>query len=377
MKKFLAIGAAVALAFALVGCASGSSASSASSESAMSTSDTVISASSESASSSSASASSASTVTWKEAKSAKQAAKKAGLDGFACPADGKELSIGKTGQGPWSFLYADGMAEADGGISAASVVIRKSKKTGDNTAELSDYTKEWADLEGMTYANEWTMNIGDIEVRCYGNEKGKASKMLWDQNGYGYSTLVLGQGDNWADFGIDQDDVSILVGAIIDANKSYDEEKSASAESASAEPANEENDDSTDNAEDYVNSLVWQNGLGELVSYQQYQDDNGNWILEVVTRGADGNEYTSTIGPDGNVIQGGGDDDDDDAEPDSDSQVQEAVWENGLGEFVSSEPVTDVNGNTYQEVVTRGADGELYTSYLDSEGNVVQGGIEQ
>ena len=176
------------------------------------------------------------------------------------------------------------------------------------------------------------------------------------------------------------------------------------------------------NARDYVEALVWQNGLGELVTYKQYKDDDGDWILEVVTRGADGKEYTSLIGADGTVLENGyekahpateanndadadaaddaevndaeadGTDDaeaddgndaaagtDDDADSDDDSDVKpysnkeakQAVEDYDLGTYMYSQEVQGSDGNIYQEITTRDEDGNDSYSYLNSKGDVV------
>ena len=184
----------------------------------------------------------------------------------------------------------------------------------------------------------------------------------------------------------------------------------SSAESAAAEETDDEADEQRENlpksARDYVEALVWQNGLGELVSYSQYQNEDGEWILEVVTRGADGNEYTSVIGADGTVLVNGfeqanlGDETDGDADAsyddsdagenaadgtggidanDNDSDIKsysnkeakQAVVDNGLGTYIYSQEVQGSDGNMYQEITTRDEDGNDSYSYLDSNGNVV------
>jgi len=183
-----------------------------------------------------------------------------------------------------------------------------------------------------------------------------------------------------------------------------------STEAKVSDKADDEKKSQAASARDYVETLVWQNGLGELVSYRQYQDDDGDWILEVVTRGADGNEYTSLIGADGSVIKNGydeansgddedndadvddGDDDSDDVQDDtagtvdddesddgddsgikpySNKEAKQAVLDNDLGTYMYSQEVQGSDGNMYQEITTRDEDGNDSYSYLDSDGNVV------
>ena len=123
---------------------------------------------------------------------------------------------------------------------------------------------------------------------------------------------------------------------------------------------------------DYVEMLVWQNGLGELVDYRQEVDSAGNWYLVVDSRGADGNVYTSTIGTGGNVISNGYYEAQ--AEDAYTQQLEEYTWEHGLGEYVDSQPVVGENGVAYQEIVTMGSDGLYHYTYVDTAGNTYDGG---
>ena len=357
-KKALAITSALALmmALGLAGCHTSGSANEATpGESEITATDT------------SAPAEQTQTATWTAADSASAAAQGAGLDSFAVPTDGRTLSIGTIDTQNWSFQYTDGIAEGDAGVSAAALVVRKSENTGDNTTPLSTYTQEWSKLDGMTYANQWTQTVEGMEVTCFGNVDGLASKMIWDKDGHGYSVMVLGQGDNWSDFGIGEGDIDTLVSAVMDANTAQVSQDQPS--QAQAQPAQTTAND----AEDYVNALVWQNGLGELVSYKQTQDANGNWVLEVVTIGADGNQYSSVIDANGNVLENGY------VQANggyTEADGEYAAWENGLGEYVSSQQVVGADGNYYHEITTIGADGNQYVSYIDANGNVVQGGVK-
>ena len=427
MKKnvLTASAAAFALVVALAGCSS-SSAPASSESSDMSASEASVAASevSEEVSEESVS-SSAPSVKWTEAKDAKAAAVGAGLDSFAVPEDDVKLSIGEAWAKDWTFRYTDGIAEADGYAAAATVIVREGAKAGDCTTPLSDYTLEgWSALEDLAYDESWMQEVEDIEVVCFGNKEGVASKMIWNQDQHGFSVQVLGQGDTWADFGIEEDDVEALVGAVIAANSDSDDEASSAAaakkeaedDAEATEAAEDEGaaqQTQADDAGDYVEQLVWQNGLGELVSYDQSQDANGNWVLEVVTRGADGNEYTSLIAADGSVLENGyavahpesaandgadaGTETDANANADagvetnanadanadantdpnvkkySNTEAKQAVAENGLGTYMYSQEVQGSDGKIYQEITTRDENGNDSYSYLDSNGNVVSG----
>lgn len=168
------------MAFALAGCGESAPSSSSSTESTATESTVTV---------------SASTLQWTTVNSAEEAAKGAGFDEFTVPQAGSSIALGELGQ--WSFCYAKGLAEADGGAAAAAIVIRKGVGTGDNTQELSEYTGGWADLKGIDYAHEWDLDVDGTAVRCYGNEQGKVSKAIWSDGKNSYSILVLGMGDNW------------------------------------------------------------------------------------------------------------------------------------------------------------------------------------
>ncbi|MBR0405399.1 MAG: hypothetical protein IJI68_09415 [Eggerthellaceae bacterium] len=334
MKKLAAIAVASVLAFALAGCSSQSASSSESASSeAMSASDV-----SESASSESASSESAPSLKWTEAKTAEEAAKGAGLDEFIVPEPGTKISLGELNK--WSFCYAEDRAEADGGAAAAEIVIRKSIGNGDNTQELSEVTGGWADLKGMTYANEWNVSMDGTDVRCYGNEKGKVSKAIWAEDKYSYSILVLGQGDNWQDFGIDEDDIAVLVKGTKKAEVK-EEEKSEKSEPAQEQPAEQprpEGDPGLD-----FNQLVWDNGLGQYeYTGDVFQAQDGAWYWPVYSRGADGKLYAHYFDTEGNLAWSDTDPIDDGTSQDgvsnlTEADIQNLVWENGLGEYVSAE----------------------------------------
>lgn len=293
---------------------------------------------SESASSESASSESAPSLKWTEAKTAEEAAKGAGLDEFIVPEPGTKISLGELNK--WSFCYAEDRAEADGGAAAAEIVIRKSIGNGDNTQELSEVTGGWADLKGMTYANEWNVSMDGTDVRCYGNEKGKVSKAIWAEDKYSYSILVLGQGDNWQDFGIDEDDIAVLVKGTKKAEVK-EEEKSEKSEPAQEQPAEQprpEGDPGLD-----FNQLVWDNGLGQYeYTGDVFQAQDGAWYWPVYSRGADGKLYAHYFDTEGNLAWSDTDPIDDGTSQDgvsnlTEADIQNLVWENGLGEYVSAE----------------------------------------
>jgi len=339
MKKIMAIATAAAIALALAGCGTSAPASSA-------LSDADASVSSESAGASLASASS---VIWTKTNDSKLAGREAGLDGFACPTDALELSVGKL-EDDWAYCYTKGFAEGNSYADAAAIVVRKSKEAGDNTAELSEFTANWAALNDTTFAHQWDVDINDTSVTCYGNKEGTATKMIWNQNGYGYSVLALGQGETWADFGLNESDTKTLVEAVIKANANYKEaeEKIAGSSSAASTPAQ----DKDKGYNDVVKTAIANYGLGEYVRYSTYEDEYGNTIIEVVTRDTDGSEIISTLDEYGNLTESGYD------ETYYDSDL-EYGYEDEESEDEDSELETDENTDETEEETTDETEDEV------------------
>lgn len=202
MKKILVIATALAMTFALAACSGG-----ASSQSSASASSASASASSESASASDATAGLANP--WHDAATADAAAEGAGVDTFQVPAEGTTLECGQVF---WhNFQYMEGLAEGDGDFGAAQFVIRKGLKSaeqeiGDGIADVSgDYT---------VYKFAWDADVDGKQVKCYGNEDGRAMKATWTDGDYSYSIMARGQGDDEETFGLSANDVATLVNAI-------------------------------------------------------------------------------------------------------------------------------------------------------------------
>lgn len=139
---------------------------------------------------------------WSEAKTADEAGQSAGVGYFVVPEDGTQSTIGPINW--YGFQYMEGVAQADGGIGAATLTVRKGLKQ-DTTDVSGDYNK---------YAYSWTQQVDVWEVTCFGNEEGKAMKALWLSDNFSYSIIVRGQGDLVDTFGIGQEDVAALVNAV-------------------------------------------------------------------------------------------------------------------------------------------------------------------
>ena len=80
---------------------------------------------------------------------------------------------------------------------------------------LSEYVLEARRIHGdyNEYANTWTQNIKGLEVTCFGNREGDASKIIWQSGDYCYSITAEGLGGD-EDFGLNADDISSLINGI-------------------------------------------------------------------------------------------------------------------------------------------------------------------
>lgn len=198
MKRKLAIVAvttmAMVLALGLAGCSSGSSSSTA-----PSTEESTA----ESTSTEESTESTGVANPWSDAASAEEAAKGAGIDGFII-GEGDEISLGTIAN--VSYSYMDGIAEAQFPIAAVDMTIRKGLASA--AAEEGDISGDYTE-----YKNTWTENFKGLEVTCFGNRKGEATKTIWTVDDYAYAILAYGAGGD-TDFGLSVDDLSSLVNSI-------------------------------------------------------------------------------------------------------------------------------------------------------------------
>lgn len=141
---------------------------------------------------------------WSEAASLEEAAAGAGLDGFSIP-EGAEISLGAIE--PSVFRYMDGMAETKVEFPAVEMTIRKGLASKADVGE--------GDISGdyNEYANTWTQNIKGLEVTCFGNREGEATKTIWQVDDTCWSINVLGLGGD-TDYGLSADDLSSLINGI-------------------------------------------------------------------------------------------------------------------------------------------------------------------
>lgn len=138
---------------------------------------------------------------WMKADSAKEAGTAAGLDTFVVP-EGVKISLGTVE--PESYRYMDGIAEASIPVGVVQMFIRK----GNAELEEGDIS-----FDSTEYAHEWTQEVEDGEVTCYGNREGEATKTIWAQGEYSYVLLAYGAGGD-DDYGLPAEDVVLLVNGI-------------------------------------------------------------------------------------------------------------------------------------------------------------------
>lgn len=139
---------------------------------------------------------------WTTAQDASDAADGAGVGYFIVPSEGTDTDAGQIN---WdSFRYMDRLAEAEGYIGAATIVIRKG--LNEDTDDVSgDYTE---------YAYEWQLEADGWLVNCRGNVEGQAMLITWTSDNFAYSIVLRGQGDQYDTYGIDENMVDLLVSLI-------------------------------------------------------------------------------------------------------------------------------------------------------------------
>ena len=139
---------------------------------------------------------------WKDVETPEEAAEASGVGYFQVPEDGTETEIGPLNW--YGFRYMDRLAEADGAIGAAELTVRKGiNEDGEDVS--GDYTE---------YKYDWTVEAGDWEVSCFGNEEGKTMKAIWVSDNFSYSIMICGQGDLYDTFGVDEAILAQLVEGI-------------------------------------------------------------------------------------------------------------------------------------------------------------------
>ena len=141
---------------------------------------------------------------WSDVDSAEAAAEGAGLDTFMVPDGEAEISLGEVKVTQYRCMK--GMAEAVVEFPAVEMTIRK----GDKSGEMAE-----GDISGdySEYKYDWTQNIKGLEVKCFGNRDGEATKTIWSVDDMDYSITVQGLGGD-EDYGLPADDLNSLINGI-------------------------------------------------------------------------------------------------------------------------------------------------------------------
>ena len=139
---------------------------------------------------------------WSDAGTLAEAAEGAGIEGFSIP-EGAEISLGEVNV--TEARYMEGLAEAVVEFPAVEMTIRKGNASVAEDGDISgDYNE---------YANTWTQNIKGLEVTCFGNRKGDATKTIWKVDDTCYSITAYGLGGD-TDYGLSPDDINSLINGI-------------------------------------------------------------------------------------------------------------------------------------------------------------------
>lgn len=139
---------------------------------------------------------------WSDAGTLAEAAEGAGIDGFSIPEEA-EISLGEVKL--TQARYMDGLAEAVVEYPAVEMTIRKGNASVAEDGDISgDYNE---------YANTWTQNIKGLEVTCFGNREGDATKTIWKVDDTCYSITAYGLGGD-TDYGLSADDLNSLINGI-------------------------------------------------------------------------------------------------------------------------------------------------------------------
>ena len=139
---------------------------------------------------------------WSTADTLAEAAAGAGLDMFSIP-EGAEISLGEVKLS--EARYMDGLAEAVVDFPAVQMTVRKGNASAATDGDISgDYNE---------YASTWTQNIKGLEVTCFGNREGEATKTVWQVDDTCYSITAYGLGGD-SDYGLSPDDLNSMINGI-------------------------------------------------------------------------------------------------------------------------------------------------------------------
>ena len=137
---------------------------------------------------------------WSDVASAEEAAKGAGIDSFVIAED-PGLDLGELFERTYRCM--DGIAEARLEYPASALTVRKG-----TIAEEGDISGDYTE-----YANTWTQDVNGIEVTCFGNREGDATKSIWTVDNMYFSIVAEGLGGD-QDFGLNAERLTAMVSSI-------------------------------------------------------------------------------------------------------------------------------------------------------------------
>ena len=137
---------------------------------------------------------------WSDVGSAEEAAKGAGIDSFVIAED-PGLDLGQLFERTYRCM--DGIAEARLEFPASALTVRKG-----TIAEEGDISGDYTE-----YANTWTQDVNGIEVTCFGNREGDATKSIWTVDNMYFSIVAEGLGGD-QDFGLNAERLTAMVNSI-------------------------------------------------------------------------------------------------------------------------------------------------------------------
>jgi hypothetical protein len=137
---------------------------------------------------------------WGDVGSAEEAAKGAGIDSFVIAED-PGLDLGELFERTYRCM--DGIAEARLEYPASALTVRKG-----TIAEEGDISGDYTE-----YANTWTQDVNGIEVTCFGNREGDATKSIWTVDNMYFSIVAEGLGGD-QDFGLNAERLTAMVNSI-------------------------------------------------------------------------------------------------------------------------------------------------------------------
>ena len=136
---------------------------------------------------------------WNKVDSADAAAQAIGLESFKVP-DGVTIGLGEVKAD--SFQYKEKVAMASIPFPAVQMYVMM------GTDESGDVSGDPAE-----YANTWTQDINGVEVTCFGNREGDATKTIWTTDGVSYAVMAYGLGGD-TDYGLSADDLNTVISAM-------------------------------------------------------------------------------------------------------------------------------------------------------------------